>query len=127
MEHSTLVKNLTKPGEEIKSTLTFQDCNLIHMMMGISGETGELLDAIKKHVIYRQPLDLENVIEELGDLEYYIEGLRQALNISRAETLKHNIDKLTKRYSSGAYSDSQAKSRNDKLENSIGASNTDDA
>ena len=51
------------------------------MVVGVSGEAGELLDAVKKAVIYRKPLDLENVIEELGDLEFYMEGLRQGLEI----------------------------------------------
>lgn len=114
MEYFELVEKLTKPGEEIQLELTTKDCNLIHMVMGISGEAGELLDAVKKAVIYRKPLDLENVIEELGDLEFYMEGLRRELHLSRDQILKHNMEKLSKRYSSGSYSNDEAKSRNDK-------------
>ena len=84
------------------------------MMMGISGEAGELLDAIKKHVIYQKPLDRENAIEELGDIEFYLEGLRQGLGISRQETLDANIKKLSVRYAGLQYSDTAAQTRADK-------------
>ncbi len=83
------------------------------MATGIAGESGELLDAIKKHVIYNQPLDRDNVIEELGDLEYYAEGLRQCVGVTREETIARNIAKLTIRYGK-KYSDRAAHERADK-------------
>jgi NTP pyrophosphatase (non-canonical NTP hydrolase) len=83
------------------------------MAVGISGESGELLDTIKKHAIYKKPLDMENVLEELGDLEYFMEGVRQAVGLTREECLKHNVDKLTKRYGS-KYSNEAAQIRADK-------------
>lgn len=112
--HQQLVRNLKKPGIDIQRALTGQDCDLIHMGMLASTESNELLDAIKKHTIYRRPLDLDNVIEELGDLEFALEGIRQSLNISRTQILKANIDKLNKRYKLGVYSDAQAQERADK-------------
>jgi NTP pyrophosphatase (non-canonical NTP hydrolase) len=84
------------------------------MIMGVSGESGELLDAIKKAVIYNKPLDIENVIEELGDIEFYLEGLRQGLGIDRGETLDANVKKLSVRYEAGSYSDTAAQTRADK-------------
>src|SRR5690554_4006225 len=79
MLHNELVKAIVKPDATILMSLQPGDCNLLHMTCGVSGEAGELLDAIKKHVFYRKPLDMENVIEELGDIEFYLEGLRQQL------------------------------------------------
>jgi len=114
MKHSEMVAQLAKKGSDIQQELTAEDCHSIHMIMGVSGEVGELLDAIKKSVIYRKPLDVDNVIEELGDIEFYLEGLRQGLNITREETLQHNIEKLGKRYSGHQYSNEQAKNRADK-------------
>ena len=116
MTHSELVKNLAKPGESIVNTLSAESAHLLHMAVGVSGEAGELLDAIKKAAIYCKELDRENVIEELGDLEFYMEGLRQGLGITREETLAHNIAKLSKRYASGSYSNAQAQARADKAE-----------
>jgi NTP pyrophosphatase (non-canonical NTP hydrolase) len=102
-----------KPGKQIVSELTGSDTNLLHMVIGISGEAGELLDAIKKAVIYRKELDRNNVIEELGDIEFYLEGLRQELGLSREECLAANVAKLQKRYGD-KYSDSAAQIRADK-------------
>lgn len=110
-----MVSALVKPGEAILESLTPAKCDLWHMATGISGEAGELEDAVKKHVAYNKDLDRKNVIEELGDLEFYMEGLRQNLNITREETLDHNKQKLWgKRYAKGAYSDEQAQERADK-------------
>ena len=112
--HSDLVSTLVKSGEEIRKVLTAEDCHLNHMGIGICGEAGELVDAIKNHTIYRKPIDLENVIEELGDLEFYMEGIRQGLNITREQCLEANIQKLQKRYVSLLYSDTAAQERKDK-------------
>lgn len=115
MQHNQLVKALVKPGEDIINELTPQKAELWHMASCIPGEAGELFDAVKKHVIYGKELDRENVIEELGDLEFYLEGLRQILNITRPECLAHNIGKLSKRYESLTFSNEAAQKRADKV------------
>lgn len=89
--------------------------NLEHMVIGICGEAGEIADGIKKSSIYGKPLDRANIIEELGDLEFYMAGLRQMLGISRYETLAGNVSKLSARYKNG-YSDAAAIERADKVE-----------
>lgn len=118
IEHTNMVSNLAKPGADILASLSESDCHIMHMIMGMSGEVGELLDAIKKSVIYGKTLDMENVIEELGDIEFYMEGLRQVLLITRESTLINNHHKLLTgekaRYSEGKYSNEQAQQRADK-------------
>lgn len=110
-----MVEMLAKPGSQIVSELMADQAHALHMAVGIAGESGELLDAIKKYTMYQKPLDRENVVEELGDLEFYMEGLRQGLGITRAETLDANKLKLLgKRYASGKYSNDQAITRADK-------------
>lgn len=112
--HPELVAALAKPGAEIIATLTPEGIHKLHMAVGIAGESGELLDAVKKHIFYNKPLDVENVIEELGDLEFYMEGLRAAIGISREQVLAGNIAKLSKRYAGLKYSDAGAQARADK-------------
>jgi NTP pyrophosphatase (non-canonical NTP hydrolase) len=109
-----MVTALVKPGADILGQLTASDCNLLHMAIGVSGEAGELLDAVKKATIYRKPIDRANVIEELGDIEFFLEGIRQELGISRDATLMGNIAKLGKRYAALSYSDAAARDRADK-------------
>lgn len=115
--YGAMVHRLAKPGADIAQQMTPAGANLLHMAVGISGEAGELLDAVKKGIIYNKPLDMENLIEELGDLEFYMEGLRQAIAVSRDTVLKHNMEKLTGdkgRFSKGFYTDAQAQARQDK-------------
>lgn len=111
-DYADMVRNLKKDPHEIELNATTTD--VVHMVMGVCGEAGELLDAIKKHAIYGKPLDRENVIEELGDIEFYLEGLRQRLFLERNDILTANMTKLYARYSDGSYSDESALAREDK-------------
>lgn len=113
-EFAQMVKNLAKPGEDILSSLDANKCDLLHMAIGVSGEAGELLDAVKKHVIYDKPLDVENCVEEIGDKLFYMQGLLNNLGITWEQVMEHNQRKLGKRYISGSYSNAQAKERADK-------------
>ena len=80
---------LAKDGAVIKQEITPEQANLLHMVIGASGEVGELVDAIKKHVIYQKPLDVENVKEELGDLLFYMSNLMQSVGLSFEEVLQN--------------------------------------
>jgi NTP pyrophosphatase (non-canonical NTP hydrolase) len=113
--HQQLVASLVKDPTQIVATLTPEKADIWHAATGVATEAGELLDAAKKHCIYNKPIDYENVVEELGDLEFYMEALRSCLKITRQETLDANIDKLLVRYAKG-YSDQQAQERADKKE-----------
>lgn len=114
VNYADMVKTLAKPGADIVGSLTPETAHLLHMAVGISGEAGELLDAVKKAAIYNKPIDRTNAIEELGDLEFYMEGIRQGLGVTREETLQANIAKLAKRYALVWYSNQQAQARADK-------------
>ena len=111
--HTELVKRLTKSGVEINSTLIPHKANIWHLSSALMCETGELFDPLKKWIIYNKELDMENIKEELGDIEFYLEGLRRAFGITREETLEQNIEKLTRRYGND-YSDKAAQERKDK-------------
>lgn len=110
-----MVRVLVKPGDAIRESLTNKQCHELHMILGLCGESGELLDAFKKHIIYQKDLDRVNVVEELGDIEFYLEGLRQAIGVTRDECLAANVAKLGKRYKNFKYSDQQAQERKDKI------------
>lgn len=114
INHADMVRVLAKSGEVILAEMSANQMHLTHMAIGVSGEAGELLDAIKKISIYQKPADRENIVEELGDIEFYLEGLRQELNITREETIEANIAKLGKRYEGFKYSNEAAQQRADK-------------
>ncbi|WP_297478299.1 nucleoside triphosphate pyrophosphohydrolase family protein [Ferrovum sp.] len=115
VSYSKMVDALVKAGADIELSLTPGKCHLWHMVTGISGEAGELLDAAKKHIIYNKELDFDNVVEECGDIEFYLEGLRQYIGVSREYIIRKNSEKLAKRYGE-RYSDQAAQDRADKVE-----------
>ena len=87
---------------------------LAHASIGIATESGELLDALKKHWVYEQSFDVENAVEEIGDLLFYIEAACQTLGVTMQACKDANVDKLKKRYPDG-YTNEAAKERADKV------------
>lgn len=113
---SNMVSKLVKSGEQIMQTMTPYKCDIMHASLGIVTEAGELADTCKKFIIYNQPYNHTNAIEELGDLEFYMEQLRQAIGVSREDVLNANMNKLAIRYGEKyLYTDSAAKERKDKI------------
>lgn len=115
-DHKDLVKTSFKKLPTEREELT-------HAVFGIAGEVGELVDAIKKHLFYGKQLDISNVVEELGDIEYYLQALRLNLKLSRTNILEMNIKKLEKRYPGRVFSNEAALARADKTPTVVDVSN----
>lgn len=91
----------------------------IHAAVGVAGEAGELLDAIKKVYIYGQALTekhLINIVEELGDLEFYMQAMRNLFSLDRQTILESNAVKLAKRYRQLTFTTQESIDRKDKSE-----------
>lgn len=84
--------------------------------MGLAGETGEVVDLIKKHIHHDKPLDKDKLIQELGDVTWYLELLFECAGTTREEVERRNIDKLRKRYPIG-FSPEAANARLDEKTN----------
>ncbi len=65
---------------------------------GLGGETGEVIDHIKKLCWHNKPLDREAFILELGDLLWYFTLLLSVTNVTYTEVMARNIEKLVARY-----------------------------
>lgn len=72
--------------------------DIIHAIMGISTEAGEMLDQLKKHMFYGKDLDVVNLMEEVGDLMWYVAILSRAMGWRLEAVLAKNIAKLRARY-----------------------------
>lgn len=90
---------------------------LMHAGMGVSGEAGELNDAIKRHTIYGKTFDIENYCEEIGDLLWFCAYAASVVDRSLAEIAEANINKLRVRFPD-AYTDFHARARLDKIHES---------
>ena len=114
ISHAEMVGVLAKSREQIIADLSPKAAAIWHHATGIATEAGEILDAAKKVAIYGREPDLDNFIEELGDIEFYLQGLRMELELTREQTLEQNILKLGVRYREFKYSNEQALGRRDK-------------
>lgn len=70
----------------------------IHMLLGLCSEVGELQDAYKKHLAYGNKLDIVNVLEEIGDIRWYLANFCNIIGVTEADIEGININKLKKRY-----------------------------
>ena len=113
-EYSKMIQELVKDPAQIYGVMTEEKISIVHMAMGIAGEAGEILELVKKWFAYDRRIDKEEMVKELGDIEFYLEGMRQELRISRDDILSINIQKLRQRYGA-KYSDSAAIARVDTL------------
>ena len=70
-------------------------------LLGIAGESGELIDCFKKYFYHKHDLDLIHVELEIGDLLYYVCWLCIQLDIDFSEIMFANMQKLEARYPDG--------------------------
>ena len=106
VRYDKFVLGLFKPGTRNEE--------LMHAALGVCGEAGELGDAIKKQVVYNKPTDRANIVEELGDLQFYMQAIMNLYGITYEEVFQGNADKLAKRYVNLNYTDREAVARADK-------------
>lgn len=71
------------------------------LCMGLSGETGEVVDHVKKHLFQGHALDRQKVIDEAGDVLWYLANLLNIVGTTLEEVQEHNIKKLYGRYPEG--------------------------
>lgn len=74
---------------------------LINSVMGLCGESGEVIDQVKKHLAQGHTLDTEHMAEELGDVAWYLAEAATAIDKNLDDIFEGNIAKLKKRYPEG--------------------------
>lgn len=80
-----MVTRLAKAGKAIRDSLTDQGCHIIHMTLGIAGELKEIRSAMLRG-------DRANLIEELGDYEFYLEGICQGIGAEQGWSGKPGVE-----------------------------------
>lgn len=74
---------------------------LVNACFGLSGETGELVDLVKKHLFHEHDLDVTHLLLEMGDVMYYLCWLCLLLDLDFSEICFANMKKLNDRYPEG--------------------------
>lgn len=74
---------------------------LVNSVMGLCGESGEVIDIVKKWLMQGHELDKEHLIKELGDVAWYLAEAATALDVPLETVLQGNLDKLRQRFPNG--------------------------
>lgn len=81
------------------------DMRLMNGVLGLTGESGEVADLVKKYWMQGHLLDREHVAKELGDICWYIAETATAIGYDMETIMQMNIEKLRKRYPEGFSAD----------------------
>ena len=93
------------------------DCNLPQLLtaaLGLTAESGEFSEAVKKIILQGKPYNEDNVFHmkrELGDICLYIAQACMALDTTFDEIIEMNVEKLKKRYPGGEFNVHQSENR----------------
>ena len=93
-----------KYQEEVKRTMPKnmeRKDRLSMLCMGLSGEKGEVIDHVKKHLYHGHALDQNKIIDEAGDVLWYLTNILTEVGATLEEVQEHNIEKLYGRYPEG--------------------------
>lgn len=91
---------------------------LIHAMIGLATEAGEIQDMMKKHLFYGREIDKVNLVEELGDIMWYVGLACSELGVTLDEVMTKNNEKLSARYGD-VFTEESALNRNLQKERKI--------
>jgi len=114
-ERKTLTLNNYQ--QEAKRTLPSMTLleGITNAVLGLSGEAGECADMIKKMRYQGHPLEVRELILELGDVMWYVAAAATALGIKLEDVGQRNIEKLRKRYPNG-FDPERSRHRDEDLE-----------
>jgi len=79
-----------------KRPIEINERDLTIMSLGLAGETGEVIEILKKRVRDGK-FDPEDFKLEMGDVLFYWCRLARAFNVTPTEIIKANVEKLNKR------------------------------
>jgi NTP pyrophosphatase (non-canonical NTP hydrolase) len=74
---------------------------LTYTALGLTGESGEVAEMIKKAFYHGHPLDRQALSKELGDVLWYLAVMADGLGLSLGQIAAENIEKLRARYPEG--------------------------
>lgn len=82
-------------------TATLKCRDMANAALGLAGEAGEVADEVKKCLYQGREWDSEKIIEELGDVLWYVALTADMLDVPLDFVMEYNLDKLQKRYPDG--------------------------
>lgn len=75
--------------------------HLMNGVLGLTGESGEVADLVKKVRFQGHTLDVQHIAKELGDILWYVCETATAIDYDLETIMVMNIEKLNERYPHG--------------------------
>ena len=100
-DYAALMARLTALEAEDADT-----CKLLTAALGLTAESGEFTEVVKKIILQGKPYNEDNVFHmkrELGDICWYIAQACMALYTTFDEIIEMNVEKLKARYPGGEF------------------------
>lgn len=69
--------------------------------LGLAGESGEVVDEIKKMLFHGKPFDRDRLLSEIGDVIWYVDRLLWVIGATFPDAMEANDAKLAARYPDG--------------------------
>lgn len=91
---------------------------ILNGILGLCGETGEVADHIKKATFQGHELNKDQLVNELGDVCWYIAIMATGLNVDLETVMKKNVEKLQRRYPDGFAAEKSINRKDDENEGS---------
>lgn len=111
MNIQDFLKNTDKVCNHEYTVPERQDLEVLHSAMGLCTESGEIMDIVKKRLIYGKEIDKAHLSEEIGDLMWYVSILLREFDLDFEQVLEQNIAKLSARYPNLEFSSDKALNR----------------
>ena len=92
------LRSENKDFQALINRVDVRSIRLLHGAMGLDTESGEIMDSMKRHIIYGSDLNVVNIREELGDIMWYVALICDELGLTIEQICEDNIAKLRKRY-----------------------------
>lgn len=108
--------HLTRKIIELRNTTNINISLLMTAAIGLSSESGEFNEIVKKILFQGKPMNSESVFHmkrELGDIMWYWVNACRSLGLDPNDVIAENVNKLESRYPGGKFDAYYSENRKD--------------
>jgi NTP pyrophosphatase (non-canonical NTP hydrolase) len=91
--------------DEYREALEFSrkpECrSAVNAALGLAGESGEVAELVKKEIFQGRAYDPARMLEELGDVLWYLDCMAEVHGFTLADVAEANVARLRARYPNG--------------------------
>lgn len=94
LTYPQFVDSKTKDPVALASSISAERMDLANLALGLSHAAGILTGTLRKHAVYNTELNVDAVVSSMGDIEFHMQGIRNALELNRGVIIAENMDRM---------------------------------